>query len=82
MHNAFLSGDDDFFERVIHLGQGSHLLLPFLLAFHAECRLDVIAFAALVAHEVNLQLSSQLLAVLVTDDHGNDTHIDVEATAD
>ena len=80
MNEAFLTSDDDFLERVVHLGQRSLLILPFLLVIHAEGRLDIVAFAALVAHKVNLQLGAHLLAVLVTRDYWHYTYIDVEAT--
>ena len=71
MDEAFLTSDDNLLERVVHFGQRSLLLLLLALAVHAEGRLDIIAFAALVAYKVNFPLGTILLSVLVADDYGD-----------
>ena len=80
MDEAFLTGDDDLFERIVHLGQRSLFVLLLALAVHAEGRLDIIAFAALVAYKVNFQLGTLLLSVLVADDYGDNSDVNVETS--
>lgn len=78
VNKAFFAENHYFLEGVVNSQERSLFLCYLFFVLHAECRLDVIASATLIANEINFKLGVLLFSLIVSNDDRYYSYINVE----